>query len=178
LIPNRRQTTLRLERFDSLSLQEGDKAMKARLIVLGLLGAFTMASSQASLSAEPAGRITGIGGIFFKAKDPKALAAWYRDVLGMPLESWGGAMLRYDAPNHPPVTTWNAFPASTTYFAPSSSEFMINYAVDDMGSFLSRLKEKGVAVLKTEDDPNGRFAWILDPEGHKIELWEPKPASP
>jgi catechol 2,3-dioxygenase-like lactoylglutathione lyase family enzyme len=153
-------------------------AMKVRFSVLGLLGVFMMANSQVSQPAEPAGHITGIGGIFFKAKDPKALAAWYRDVLGMPLESWGGAMLRYDAPNHPPVVTWNAFSASTTYFAPSSSDFMINYAVDDMQAFLSRLKAKGVAVLKTEDDPNGRFAWILDPEGNKIELWEPKPAAP
>jgi catechol 2,3-dioxygenase-like lactoylglutathione lyase family enzyme len=152
--------------------------MMARVVVTTLLGVLMMAGSQESLPAEPAGRITGIGGVFFKAKDPKALAAWYRDVLGLPLETWGGAMLRYDAPNHPPAVIWNAFPASTTYFAPSSSEFMINYAVDDMESFLARLKAKGVAILKVEDDPNGRFAWILDPEGHKIELWEPKPAAP
>jgi catechol 2,3-dioxygenase-like lactoylglutathione lyase family enzyme len=147
-------------------------------VVAGLLGFMTMVGSQASLPAEPAGHITGIGGVFFKAKDPKALVAWYRDVLGLPLETWGGAMLRYDAANHPPVITWTAFPAATTYFAPSNSDFMINYAVDDMQSFLARLKTKGVAVLKTQDDPNGRFAWILDPEGNKIELWEPKHAAP
>jgi len=135
-----------------------------------------MAGPGESVSAEPAGRITGVGGVFFKAKDPKALAAWYRDVLGMPLEAWGGAALRYDAPNHPPALIWNAFPASTDYFAPSTGGFMINYAVDDMDAFLARLHAKGVAILKHEDDANGRFAWILDPEGNKIELWQPKHA--
>jgi predicted enzyme related to lactoylglutathione lyase len=132
-------------------------------------------SSGDATSAEPAGRITGVGGVFFKAKDPKALAAWYRDVLGMPMEAWGGAALRYDAANHPPALIWNAFPASTNYFAPSTSTFMVNYAVDDMDALLARLTAKGVKILKRDDkDPNGRFAWILDPEGNKIELWEPK----
>ncbi len=93
----------------------------------------------------------------------------------MPVEVWGGAALRYDAPGHPSVLAWNAFPASTKYFAPSTGEFMIDYAVDDMDALLARLHGKGVAVLKRDDnDPNGRFAWILDPEGNKIELWEPK----
>ena len=137
-----------------------------------------MANLSVSAGAEPAGRITGVGGIFFKAKDPKALAAWYRDVLGLQLEAWGGAMLRYDAPGHPPVLTWLAFPAATSHFAPSTGDFMINYAVDDMDAFLARLQAKGVNILKRDDDPNGRFAWILDPEGNKIELWEPKRAAP
>jgi catechol 2,3-dioxygenase-like lactoylglutathione lyase family enzyme len=98
--------------------------------------------------------------------------------LGLPLEAWGGAALRYDAPMHPPALIWNAFPASTNYFAPSSSAFMINFAVDDMDALLVRLRAKGVAILKQEDsDPNGRFAWILDPEGNKIELWQPKQAA-
>lgn len=107
-------------------------------------------------------------------KDPKALAEWYRDVLGLPLETWGGAALRYDAPKHPSLLVWNAFPASTKYFAPSMSAFMINYAVDDMDALLARLRAKHVSILKRDDkDPNGRFAWILDPEGNKIERWEP-----
>ena len=132
-----------------------------------------------SVPASTAGHITGIGGVFFKAKDPKALAAWYRDVLGMPLEAWGGAVLHYDAPKHPSTMAWSAFPATTKYFAPSNSSFMINYAVDDMDAILTRLLAKGVTVLKrTDDDPNGRFAWILDPEENKIELWEPKRATP
>ena len=122
-----------------------------------------------------AGHITGVGGVFFKAKDRKALVAWYRDVLGLPLEAWGGVALHYDAPKHPDALIWNVFPSSTTYFAPSTSEFMINYAVDDMDAFLARLHAKGVDPLKrTDDDPSGRFAWVLDPEGNKIELWEPK----
>ena len=153
--------------------------MRVRAIVVLCLGVLMAASSGESVSVEPAGRITGVGGVFFKAKDPKALAAWYRDVLGLPLEAWGGAALRYDAPKHPPALVWNAFPASTTYFAPSSGEFMINYAVDDMDALLTRLQAKGVAILKRDDDDaNGRFAWILDPEGNKIELWEPKRPAP
>ncbi len=123
------------------------------------------------------GRITGIGGVFFKAKDPKALAAWYRDVLGLPLAPWGGAALRYDAPGHPPVATWSAFPATTKYFAPSTADFMIDYAVDDLDAIVERLRTKGVEVLKRTDDPTGRFAWIVDPEGNKVELWEPPPAT-
>ena len=128
-----------------------------------------------AVHAEPTGRITGVGGIFLKSKDPKALARWYRDVLGVPLEAWGGAMLRYDAPGHPPAVVWNAFPSTTGYMDPSTREFMINFAVDDLDAYLTRLKEKGVTVLKREDaGPTGKFAWILDPDGTKIELWEPK----
>jgi predicted enzyme related to lactoylglutathione lyase len=139
------------------------------------VGVLLMANSNDAASAEPVGRITGIGGVFFKAKDPKSLAAWYRDVLGLPMEAWGGAILRYDAPRHPAALAWNPFPASTDYFAPSTGTFMINYAVDDMDAILARLQAKGVAVLKRDDkDENGRFAWILDPEGNKVELWEPK----
>ena len=148
--------------------------MRAFLVLcLGVL-MMTRAGESATAEPAPAGHITGIGGVFFKAKDPKALAAWYRDVLGLPLEAWGGAKLRYDAPRHPPALSWNAFPASTKYFAPSTGEFMINYAVDDMDAFLARLRAKGIEILKQYDDANGRFAWILDPDGSKVEFWEPK----
>ena len=150
--------------------------MKVRAIVALCMGVLLMSSASKAATTETSGRITGVGGVFFKAKDPKALATWYRDVLGLPLESWGGAMLRYDAPKHPPALIWNAFPATTKYFAPSTNSFMINYAVDDMDAFLARLHGKGVEPLKREDDDNGRFAWIVDPEGNKIELWEPKAA--
>jgi catechol 2,3-dioxygenase-like lactoylglutathione lyase family enzyme len=153
-------------------------AMRRQAIVALGLGALWLAGPACAAPAEPAapaGHVTGVGGVFFKAKDPLALAAWYRDVLGMPMEPWGGAALRYDAPRHPPAAIWTAFPASTGYFSPSTSDFMINYAVDDMEALLARLKAKNVPVLKrVDDDPNGRFAWILDPEGHKIELWEPR----
>jgi predicted enzyme related to lactoylglutathione lyase len=141
---------------------------------------FAISVAANAAPAEPAGHITGVGGVFFKAKDPKALAAWYRDVLGMPVQSWGGAALHYDASNHPPAAAWSAFAASSNYFSPSTSDFMINYTVDDLDAIVARLKAKNIEPIKrTDDDANGRFAWILDPEGNKIELWEPKhPAKP
>jgi predicted enzyme related to lactoylglutathione lyase len=131
-------------------------------------------------SAEPLGRITGVGGIFFKSKDPKALMAWYHDILGIKVEAWGGAMLPYDAPKHPPALTLNVFKERSDYMEPSPREFMLNFAVDDLAAFLDRLKAKGVPILKHDDsDPSGKFAWIIDPDGTKIELWEPQaePAS-
>ncbi len=153
--------------------------MTVRAIVMLGLGTLMLASPCRPAPAEPAGHITGVGGVFVKAKDPKALAAWYRDVLGLPLEAWGGAVLRHDAPGHPPAVAWNAFPASSNYFAPSTAPFMINYSVDDMDALVARLRAKGVDILKrADDDQNGRFAWILDPEGNKIELWEPKRTTP
>jgi catechol 2,3-dioxygenase-like lactoylglutathione lyase family enzyme len=124
--------------------------------------------------AAPVGQITGVGGVFVSSKDPKALAAWYRDVLGLKVESWGGAMLRYDAPSHPPMVVWNAYRAGSGYAAPSTREFMIDFAVDDLDAFVARLEAKGVAILKRTDDPTGKFAWLLDPDGTKIELWQPK----
>ncbi|CAN5477801.1 VOC family protein [soil metagenome] len=143
-------------------------------VVLGL-SALMLAGHGAALAADPPGHVTGVGGIFFKAKDPKALAAWYRDMLGLPLQPWGGALLRYDAPQHPSVLTWSAFPSTTRYFAPSTGDFMINFAVDDMDALVARLTAAGIEILKRDDaDPNGRFAWILDPDGNKVELWEPR----
>ncbi len=130
----------------------------------------------ATAAAEPAGRITGVGGVFFRSKDPKALMQWYRDVLGIPLESWGGAVLRYDAPGHPPVVVVNAFDEKGDYMAPSTRPYMLNFAVDDMDAFLRNTEAKGVKVLKRDDsDPSGKFAWIIDPDGTKIEFWQPGP---
>lgn len=151
--------------------------MSIRIVFALCLAAPLIAAAAESPPPEPAGHITGVGGLFFKAKDPKALAAWYRDVLGLPLQNWGGAALRYDAPQHPPALIWNVLPAATNYLAPSTSGFMINYAVDDMDAFIARLSAKGVTPLRRTDDASGRFAWILDPEGNKIELWQPKPVS-
>ncbi|MBV9991328.1 MAG: VOC family protein [Alphaproteobacteria bacterium] len=125
------------------------------------------------------GHITGVGGIFFKAKDPKALGAWYRDTLGIDIQSWGGAALPTDAPGHPSVTVFGLFAQDTKYFDPSTRELMINFAVDDMDAMIATLEAKGVKVLGRDDtgDPNGRFAWIMDPEGTKIELWQEKKAA-
>jgi predicted enzyme related to lactoylglutathione lyase len=120
-------------------------------------------------------RITGVGGIFFKSPDPAKLAHWYRDVLGIAIEDWNGAMLRYDTPQHPPFIVWGPFAKDTDYFAPSTREYMINFAVDDLIAFLDELKKKNVPILGAKtDDPNGLFAWLLDPDGTKIELWQPK----
>ena len=140
-----------------------------------ILGLVALALAAPALADPAPGHVTGIGGVFIKARDPKALAAWYRDVLGMPVQPWGGAALRNDAPGHPPKTAWSVFDASSDHFAPSNSAFMINYAVDDMDAMVKRLEDKGVTVLKrTDDDAFGRFAWIVDPEGNKVELWEPR----
>jgi catechol 2,3-dioxygenase-like lactoylglutathione lyase family enzyme len=126
------------------------------------------------VAADPPGRITGIGGVFVVSKNPKALAAWYRDVLGITLEPWGGATFHSDAPGHPAVVVWNAFPEGESYLAPSQRDFMLDFAVDDLDAFIARLEAKGVTILKRDDsDPNGKFAWILDPDGTKIELWQP-----
>ena len=145
------------------------RALSAGLL-LGLLVHGTAAMADAT------GRITGVGGVFFRSKDPTALMHWYRDVLGIPLESWGGALLRYDAPGHPPVVVVNAFDETGDYMAPSTRPYMLNFAVDDMDAFLRRIEAKGVKILKRDDtDPSGKFAWILDPEGTKIELWQPLP---
>jgi predicted enzyme related to lactoylglutathione lyase len=134
----------------------------------------------APVAGHVTGHVTGLGGVFIKSPNPKALAAWYHDMLGITLEPWGGAMLRYDAPGHPDQMVWSAFPAASGYFAPSTREVMLDFAVDDLDAIVARLKAKGVAILKRdESDPNGRFAWILDPDGTKIELWQPrKPPAP
>lgn len=143
---------------------------------IGLVLAAALLWSAPSRGDANMAHITGVGGIFFKSPDPKKLAAWYRDVLGLKIEDWGGAMLPYDAKGHPPVVVWSAFPAATKHFAPSSREFMINFAVDDMDAFIAMLKSKHVEILQRDDDsdPSGRFAWIMDPDGTKIELWQPK----
>ena len=161
---------------DSLTqnLHRKRRKMAARDKSMGWLALALGFGLAALVHAEPVGRITGVGGVFVKSKDPKALARWYRDVLGIPLEPWGGAMLKYDAPGHPPMVVWNAMSSTTGYIAPSTRDFMIDFAVDDLDAYLARLKEKGVAVLKREDGgPTGKFAWILDPDGTKIELWQP-----
>lgn len=118
-------------------------------------------------------RVTGLGGIFLKCADPKALSEWYRRVLGFAVEDWGGALFQPEG--GPPHVVWAPFAADSGYFAPSARECMINFAVDDLDGMVARLAENGVAILGREDnDPNGRFAWFVDPAGFKVELWEPK----
>ena len=148
--------------------------MHRTVIYLGIVLGIALAPM--ARGAVPPGHVTGVGGIFFKSKDPKALSAWYRDALGITLEPWGGATLRYDAAGHPPALAWTPFKATTTYFAPSSREFMIDFAVDDLDACIRKLQAMGVKILDRSDaDPSGKFAWIVDPEGLKIELWQAKP---
>ena len=141
-------------------------------VVLAAIAAVFL--SALPVSAQPVGHITGLGGVFFKSENPRALSAWYRDVLGLKVESWGGAMLRYDAPGHPPMALWSPFAENSDEMAGSTREFMINLAVDDMDAFVARLTAKGVPILKRDQDANGKFAWIRDPDGTKIELWQPR----
>jgi catechol 2,3-dioxygenase-like lactoylglutathione lyase family enzyme len=154
------------------------KFVSGTAIALGLLlgdCSFAADTTAPKNDAVGAGHITGIGGIFVKSKNPKALAAWYREVLGLKLEVWGGAKLSYAAPQHPDVAVWAALPEADDYMAPSTREFMVNFAVDDLDAIVAKLTAKGVKILKRDDqDPNGKFAWILDPDGTKIELREPK----
>jgi predicted enzyme related to lactoylglutathione lyase len=120
-------------------------------------------------------RILGIGGIFFKARDPKALAAWYRDHLGIPVEpNQTYCTLTSAGANEP--TVWSTFPTDTTYFGPTpSSSCMLNYRVRHLDAMIAQLRAAGAHVDdKVEDYDYGRFAWAHDPEGNRFELWEPK----
>lgn len=121
--------------------------------------------------------VTGIGGVFFKSKGKGAeLSAWYEKNLGIKLEPWGGAILAWpeDKADDGGLTVWNAADADTKWFSPSESSFMINYRVDNMDEMLEQLKENGVEIVSgPESHENGKFAWILDPDGNKVELWEP-----
>ncbi len=123
-------------------------------------------------------KVLGIGGVFFKAKDPAALVNWYRDVVGLHVHDWGGVFMTPEAmAAHPGAgTVFSPFKQDTTYFEPSTKEFMINLAVDDLDGVLARCATHGVIPVKTfPEEANGKFAHIMDPEGNKIELWEPKP---
>jgi predicted enzyme related to lactoylglutathione lyase len=122
-------------------------------------------------------KVTGIGGVFFKSTgDSKALAAWYQKHLGMALEDFGGAVLKWpeDPADDGGLTVWCLAGKDSEWFSPSTSSFMINYRVDDLGEMLEQLRADGIeAVAGPESHENGKFAWIMDPEGNKVELWEP-----
>jgi predicted enzyme related to lactoylglutathione lyase len=119
-------------------------------------------------------RVTGIGGVFFKAKDPKALQAWYERHLGLPSTPDGYIVFGSEQTPEPGYTVWSAFEEGTTYYAPSTKPFMINYRVENLDALLAVLKEEGVEIVgEPEAYEYGKFGWIMDPEGNKIELWEP-----
>jgi predicted enzyme related to lactoylglutathione lyase len=116
-------------------------------------------------------RVTGIGGVFFKSSDPKRLAEWYRLHLGLNVEEWGGVAFQWSSPG---TTIWSPFKQDTDNFAPSQSSFMINYRVDDLHALLAALRAEGCQVLdKVDDSEYGKFGWVIDPDGNKLELWQP-----
>lgn len=123
-------------------------------------------------------KVTGIGGVFFKARsDAKALAAWYQTNLGMKLEDFGGAVLQWenDLAEDKGLTVWHVAGKDSAWFSPSDAGFMINYRVDDMDGMIRQLTANGVEIFQgPETHENGVFAWVIDPDGNKVELWEPK----
>jgi len=121
-------------------------------------------------------RVTGVGGVFIRSKDPKALAAWYAQHLGLVLDDYGGASLSWkdEVPPGSGVTAWNAFPKDTPYFGEGEQAVMINYRVDDLDALLEQLSAAGVWIdPKRQDESYGRFAWIKDLDGNRLELWQP-----
>jgi len=126
-------------------------------------------------------RVTGIGGVFFKAKDAPALQAWYRRHLGVDVQAWGGAAFDWVDDDGKPTggtTAWLIVPEASQQFAPSDARFMVNYRVADVRALVAALKEEGCNVLdKIDDSEFGKFAWVIDPEGNKVELWEPPVSS-
>jgi len=122
-------------------------------------------------------RVTGIGGIFFKSKDPKVLRTWYDKHLGVSPLPDGEVIFRWrevDRPEETGYTAWSIFPQNTRYLDPSTASFMINYRVADLHALLAQLRAEGIEVdEKTEESEFGKFGWVMDPEGNRIELWEP-----
>jgi predicted enzyme related to lactoylglutathione lyase len=119
-------------------------------------------------------RVTGIGGLFFKAKNPKELVAWYSKYLGLKTDQYGSTFWWKDKNGNDCSTQWSPFAADTNYFEPSQKQFMQNFRVHDLENLLKSLKEEGVTIVgEMETYDYGKFGWIIDIEGNKIELWEP-----
>lgn len=119
-------------------------------------------------------RVTGIGGVFFKAKDPKALLDWYKKHLGIATDEYGWSFKWEEDTLPAPMTQLGVFAGDTDYFNPSRENWMINFRVEDLDALLQVLKEEGVEIIgEPETYDYGKFGWILDPEGNKIELWQP-----
>lgn len=122
-------------------------------------------------------KVLGVGGVFFKADNPDSLGAWYQRWLGVPVEPPYGASFKPASMPAGGFTVWGPFSADTTYFEPSSKPFMFNLVVDDLDGALAQAAEGGAEVVgEIQDEPYGRFGWFVDPEGNKVELWEPRPA--
>jgi predicted enzyme related to lactoylglutathione lyase len=121
-------------------------------------------------------RVTGIGGVFLRSKDSKALAKWYAEHLGIQLSDFNGAAFQWsdEIPAGTGMTAWSAFPQDTQYFGEGQQAAMINYRVDDLDALLTQLAAAGVWIDPKRDDQSyGRFAWIKDCDGNRLELWQP-----
>ena len=158
----------------------------AGAVVALCLGAATTTNSTSALQPSESGattekpvqleQVTGIGGVFFKVKDPKGMTAWYRTNLGI-LSKGGYTAFTWrekDRPEEIGHTAWRIFPTNTTYFGQASSPLMINYRVANLDRMLEQLRRSGVKIEKVDDYDYGRWAWVMDPEGNRIELWEPR----
>jgi predicted enzyme related to lactoylglutathione lyase len=121
--------------------------------------------------------VTGIGGVFFKAKDPVALRRWYQENLGVSIDDYGGGMFQWGGPkSEEGMTVWSVFEQESKYFEPTASPFMINYRVRDLDAMLAQLRGNGAQVdEKTDSQPYGKFGWARDCEGNRFELWQPLP---
>lgn len=119
-------------------------------------------------------RVTGLGGFFFKTENPNQIKDWYKNHLGIPVDNYGWTFWWKDKDGNDCSTQWSPFEANTSYFQPSEKQFMMNFRVDNLEALLAILKEEGVTIVgEMESYDYGKFGWILDPEGNKIELWEP-----
>jgi predicted enzyme related to lactoylglutathione lyase len=142
-----------------------------------ICGRFTLEAQAPQPSPLPRERVTGIGGVFFKAKNPTALADWYRANLGLVVT---GTRTTFEwtertTPAQDALTVWALFPETTAYFSPGTAPFMVNYRVKNLDRMLVQLRARGIVVdSRIVEEEAGRFAWVVDPEGHRIELWEPR----
>lgn len=151
----------------------------AAVFMAGFASGLGAAAQKHELPGAPVERVTGIGGVFLKARDPKAVSAWYQEKLGLVVEDgaqWSVFAWRERGdPGRVGTTVWSLFRADSKYFAPSQATFMINYRVRNLDRMLAQLRASSVGVeTKVAEEFNGKFAWVVDPEGNKVELWEPK----
>lgn len=134
------------------------------------------------MTKESTGKVLGVGGVFFRSPDPGKLAMWYQLALGLTTEAWGtthGTSFAPEAMPNNAFTVWSTFAADTEYFGDSRQSYMINLVVDDLDAALANVKAAGGKVIPEKEEHDfGRFGWIVDPDGNRVELWEPPEKMP
>jgi predicted enzyme related to lactoylglutathione lyase len=149
----------------------------AAFLAGAICGRFTLEAQSPQRSPLPQEHVTGIGGVFFKAKDPTALAEWYRVNLGLDIAGTRTVFEWRERTDQArdALTVWALFSESTPYFSPGTAPFMVNYRVRNLDRMVAQLRARGVVVdSRIVEEAAGRFTWVVDPEGHRIELWEPR----